>query len=67
MDSSLKNKILIKEKRIKIQYYLEEIFFKDENKVNMFVFKCKSVLNNLISEKIEKIRLKIDNILNKKR
>jgi hypothetical protein len=55
----------LKEKRIKVQYYLENISLDDENKVKMFVFKCKSLLNNLNSEKIEKIRLKIDNLLNK--
>ena len=57
----------LKEKRIKVQYYLEDLFLEDENKVKMFVFKCKTLLNNLNSEKIETIRSKIDNLLNKKR
>lgn len=53
----------LKSNRIQTQYYLKNIFLDDEVKVKKFMLKCKTILNNLNSEKIENIRRKINNIL----
>ena len=49
----------LKGDRIQAQYYLKNIELEDELNVKKFVLKCKILLNNLDSEKIEKIRVKI--------
>jgi uncharacterized protein (UPF0332 family) len=49
----------LKEDRIKVQYYLKEIPFKDEAKAKNFIVKCKEILEILSSSKIEEIRNKI--------
>ena len=46
----------LKDDRIKTQYYLKEINLKNENEVKDFISKCKNILNNLNSKKIEQIR-----------
>jgi len=56
----------LKEDRIQTQYYLKEIFLKDEKEVKRFILKCKEILNGLSSNKIEEIRDKIRLIENLK-
>ncbi len=51
----------LKEKRIKVQYYLKDITLGEESYVKKFILKCKTLLNELNSEKIEKIRKTIRN------
>jgi len=53
----------LKEKRIQAQYYLKDIFLKDETKVKSFILKCKSILISLNSAKIEEIRAKIKKLI----
>lgn len=52
----------LKDDRIQAQYYLKNILLGDESKVKEFVLKCKTLLNGLDSDKIEKIRIKIRNL-----
>jgi len=51
----------LKEKRIKVQYYLKEIALESEKEVKEFVLECKTILKDLNSEKIEQIRNDIYN------
>lgn len=46
----------LKDKRIQNQYYLKNFTLGSEEKVKEFIAKCKQVLSDLNSEKIEKIR-----------
>ena len=57
--SEIKYLIKLKENRIQAQYYLKDILLEDETNVKKFILKCKTLLNDLDSEKIEKIRTKI--------
>ena len=50
----------LKQDRIQTQYYLKEIVLEDENKVKNFVLKCKTLLADLNSEKIEEIREEVE-------
>lgn len=52
----------LKKDRIDTQYHLKDIKLDDEAAVKKFVLKCKTLLNGLDSEKIEKIREKINSI-----
>lgn len=45
-----------KQDRIQVQYYLEKIYLEDENNVRKFIFKCKQILNDMNSSKIENTR-----------
>ena len=56
----------LKGDRIQAQYHLKNIILKDESKVKKFILKCKTLLNDLDSEKIEKIRAEIKRINAKK-
>ena len=56
----------LKDDRIQAQYYLKDIFLKDESSVKKFILKCKTILNDLNSEKIEQIRLIINKLSDKK-
>ncbi len=49
----------LKNDRIQTQYYLKNIVLKDELPVKKFILKCKTLLQNLDSETIEKIRKQI--------
>lgn len=53
----------LKEDRIQTQYYLKEKVLKSEANVKEFVLKCKILLNELSSDKIEKLRRKIKELL----
>ena len=53
----------LKEGRIQAQYYLQSLILEDEQKVKKFVLRCKTILADLDSEKIESIRKKIKNIM----
>ncbi|MCD6215487.1 MAG: hypothetical protein J7J92_00220 [Candidatus Aenigmarchaeota archaeon] len=53
----------LKEDRIQTQYYLKEIFLEDESNVKKFILRCKTILSDLNSEKIEKIRAKIKQLI----
>ncbi|MEA3229563.1 MAG: hypothetical protein U9P44_01485 [archaeon] len=55
-DSEIEYMKKLKQDRINVQYYLKEICLDDENKVKMFIFRCKQILNDLNSSKIEEIR-----------
>jgi len=46
----------LKDDRIRAQYYLKDVQLKDEDDVKRFIIKCKSVLNDLDSEKINAVR-----------
>lgn len=46
----------LKEDRIRAQYHLKNIVLENELDVKKFILKCKTLLNNLDSKKIEKIR-----------
>ena len=50
----------LKGDRIQAQDYLKNIALEDESNVKKFILKCKTLLNDLDSEKIEKIREKIE-------
>jgi len=52
----------LKGDRIQAQYHLKNIILKDELNVKKFILKCKTLLNDLDSEKIEKIRAEIKRI-----
>ena len=43
----------LKEGRIQAQYYLQSLILEDEQKVKKFVLRCKTILADLDSEKIE--------------
>ena len=49
----------LKDKRIQSQYYLKKIVFEDNNSVKGFINKCKLILENLNSTKINEIRDKL--------
>ena len=49
----------LKKDRIQAQYYLKNILLEDESDVKKFILKCKTLLDNLNSEEVEKIRAKI--------
>jgi len=49
----------LKKARENTQYYLKKDELKHEDKVKEFIFKCKEILNNLNSNKLEEIRNKI--------
>lgn len=53
----------LKSDRIQTQYYLKDILLRDESKVIEFVSKCKEMLEELNSEKIENIRNKMKEII----
>jgi len=53
----------LKEDRIRTQYYLKDISLRDENRVKRFVLKCKTVLSNLDSGKIEEVRARIKELM----
>jgi len=55
----------LKEKRIKTQYYLEEIKLKSKKEVQEFILNCKIILDDLSSKKIERIREVIEAKLKK--
>ena len=57
----------LKEDRIQVQYYLKEIVLEDELGVKKFILRCKTLLNNLGSEKIEMIRKTIENVIASKK
>jgi len=46
----------LKDDRINAQYHLKNILLNDEKPVKEFIFKCKIILNDLNSQKIEEIR-----------
>jgi hypothetical protein len=52
----------LKEDRIRAQYYLKSVVLKDEAEVKRFVIKCKSILSDLSSDKIELIRKNIKSL-----
>lgn len=54
----------LKSMRIRAQYYLENLSLNDVNKIKTFVFRCKELSANLTSLQIQKIRQKIEEILN---
>lgn len=53
----------LKEDRIQVQYYLKEIAIKDEDSVKVLVSKCKILLDDLNSEKVEAIRKQVENLM----
>ena len=53
----------LKRNRIHTQYYLKNITLEDVTPVKRFILKCKTLLNNLNSEKVEKIRAKIKELI----
>ena len=55
-DSDIEYLRKLKYDRIQVQYYLERISLDDENKVKLFIFKCKQILNNLNSSEIMNAR-----------
>ncbi len=52
----------LKEDRIDAQYYLKNIILEDEFPIKKFILKCKMILNELSSEKIERIRKQIKDL-----
>jgi len=46
----------LKEDRIQAQYHLKDIVLEDDSAVKEFILECKTVLEALDSEKIDKIR-----------
>ncbi|MCK4967787.1 MAG: hypothetical protein KAS12_01915, partial [Candidatus Aenigmarchaeota archaeon] len=50
----------LKFERIQVQYYLKNLVLDDELSVKEFIFKCKQILADLDSLKIETIRLNVD-------
>jgi len=46
----------LKEDRVKSQYHLKNIILKDEEEVKKFIFKCKTIITDLNSQKIQEIR-----------
>ena len=52
----------LKYERIQVQYYLKNLVLDDELLVKEFIFKCKQILNDLDSSKIETIRLNVDTV-----
>lgn len=54
----------LKGDRIQTQYYLKNILLEDESQVKEFILKCKTLSNNLNSEKIGEIRVKIEKLIN---
>jgi len=56
--------VTLKSDRIQVQYYLKEIELKDEITVKSFLLKCKSILNELNQQKIEKLRKMISDAQN---
>ena len=55
-ESDIKYIRTLKQDRIQVQYYLKEICLEDENNVRMFILKCKQILNDMNSSKIENAR-----------
>ena len=55
-DSDIEYLRKLKYDRIQVQYYLKKISLDDENKVKLFIFKCKQILNNLNSSEIVNAR-----------
>jgi len=53
----------LKENRIQAQYYLKSIELEDEINVKKLILKCKSLLNDLNSEKIGEIRAKLKGLM----
>ncbi len=53
----------LKGDRIQAQYYLKNIELENEIDVKKFILRCKTLINNLNSEKIEKIRAKIKELM----
>ena len=53
----------LKGDRIQAQYYLKNIELKDESNVKKFILKCKTLLSDLDSEKIEGIRAKLKELI----
>jgi hypothetical protein len=53
---------VLKENRIKAQYYLKDLRLEDESGVKNFILSCKMLLNNLSSSQIEHIRKQIKEI-----
>lgn len=62
-NSEMKYLKKLKEDRIQAQYYLKDIILEDESNVKKFVSRCKIILYNLNSEKIEKIRKEIKRLI----
>ncbi len=58
-DNQIKFLINLKSDRIKVQYYLKQIELTNENDVKRFVSRCKEILNDLNSQKIENIRKRL--------
>lgn len=56
----------LKADRIQAQYYLRAVELKDESNVKEFILKCKTLLGDLNSGKIEKIREKIKYLENER-
>ena len=52
----------LKKDRIQTQYYLKDVVLNNEKKVMNFVIRCKELLEELDSEKIEKIRSEIKRV-----
>lgn len=53
----------LKEDRIQAQYYLQNVMLEDEVKTKKFILKCKFILDNLDSKRIEDIRAKIRKLM----
>lgn len=53
----------LKEDRIQIQYYLKKKSLDNESEVKKFILKCKRILDELNSERIEECRKKLKGIL----
>ena len=53
----------LKENRIRVQYYLENLNLKEENKIKEFIIKCKLILNELEKQDIKIIQNKIKKFL----
>ena len=54
---------MLKEKRIQAQYYLKDVFLDNELEVKKFIVNSKTILNNLNQDSIEKIRIKIKDLI----
>lgn len=55
----------LKGDRIQAQYFLKNIELGGETNVKKFILKCKTLLNDLNSEKIEEIRIKIKDLIDR--
>ena len=53
----------LKGDRIQAQYYLKNIVLEDELNIKKFILRCKTLLNDLNSEKIEKIKEEIKELM----